>query len=111
MNRKPFLHHGWRPWWAALLTLNALAQPPNAPPPGGPPGSPRGRGGRGGGPGPNALLAAQMLAQGDKNSDQQLTPAELGSLADRWFDPLDPDKRGQVTQDVRFKKLYPIDRS
>lgn len=40
-----------------------------------------------------------MMTQGDKNADQKLTKGELGALADTWFDKLDPDKTGTLTQD------------
>jgi len=67
-----------------------------------------GRGGRGGGAG--ALLAAQMLAAGDKNGDQKLSRDELIALADVWFDKLDTEKAGKVSQQdfvARFASVLP----
>jgi hypothetical protein len=60
------------------------------------PGGPGFGGGRGGGLG--MMLAPQILSQGDKNGDQKLSKAEFSALADAWFDKLDVDKAGQLTQ-------------
>jgi type 1 glutamine amidotransferase len=65
-----------------------------------------GRGGRGAG----TLLAAQMLAAGDKNSDQKLSRDELSALADVWFDKLDTEKAGKVSRQdfaTRFAGVLP----
>ncbi|MBI1839606.1 MAG: PQQ-binding-like beta-propeller repeat protein [Verrucomicrobia bacterium] len=62
---------------------------------GGPPGGP---GGGRGGFGPGMMLAPQILAQGDKDGDHKLTKDEFASLADSWFDKLDTEKAGKVTQ-------------
>jgi type 1 glutamine amidotransferase len=65
-------------------------------------------GGRGFGPG--ATLASQMLAAGDKNSDQKLSSSELSALADVWFDKLDTEKTGKVSQQdfaARFASVLP----
>ncbi len=65
-------------------------------------------GGRGGGAG--AVLASQMLAAGDKNSDQKLSRDELSALADVWFDQLDTEKAGKVSQQnftARFASVLP----
>src|SRR5262245_36095182 len=81
--------------------------------PGGPGFGGGGRGGRGGGPGgfgPGAMLAPQILSQGDKNADQKLTKAEFSALADVWFDKLDADKAGKLSQDEfteKFGELLP----
>jgi hypothetical protein len=67
-----------------------------------------GGGGRGGGPG--AALAAPMIAQADKNADQRISRQELSALADAWFDKLDPEKTGRVSQQdfgARFAGLTP----
>jgi type 1 glutamine amidotransferase len=67
-----------------------------------------GAGGRGGGPG--AALAAAMISQGDKNADQRISREELSALADAWFDKLDPEKTGRVSQQdfvARFASLMP----
>jgi type 1 glutamine amidotransferase len=61
--------------------------------PGGPPG-----GGRGGGRGAAGMLAPLMLAQGDTNADHKLSRAEVVALADVWFDKVDPQKSGSVSQ-------------
>src|SRR5260221_3321114 len=61
-------------------------------------GGPGGPGGRGGS-GPGMMLASQMLSQADKDGDQQLTRSEFTALADAWFDKLDADKAGQLTQE------------
>ncbi|HEY7057176.1 MAG TPA: ThuA domain-containing protein, partial [Vicinamibacterales bacterium] len=66
-----------------------------------------GRGGRGGG-GIGAFLAPAFMAQGDKNNDQKLSRQEATALADGWFDKLDPEKTGKVTQadfTTRFASL------
>lgn len=51
-------------------------------------GGPGGRGGPGGF-GPGGMLAAQILAQADRNQDQKLTQAEFTALAGAWFEKLD----------------------
>src|SRR4029434_3854824 len=73
--------------------------------PGGP-GFGGGPGGRGFGPG--MMLAPQMLTQADKNGDQKLTKDELTKLADAWFDKLDPDKTGKLSQEQFTAKLSEI---
>jgi len=77
--------------------------------PPGPAGSapPAGTGGRGGG---NTALATQMMAQADRNHDGKLSRQEFASLADAWFDTLDIDKTGKLTQaqfTQRFQSLMP----
>jgi len=65
-------------------------------------------GGRGGGPG--AALVAPIMAQGDTNADQRISRAELATLTDAWFDKLDPEKTGRVSQadfGPRFASLTP----
>ena len=44
------------------------------------------------------VLAAQMIAQGDSNSDKKLSRQELATLADAWYDKLDTDKTGKLVQ-------------
>jgi type 1 glutamine amidotransferase len=54
----------------------------------------------GGGRGPTGTantLAAQFLAQGDKNSDQKVSRQEFAALADNWYDKLDTDKAGKIS--------------
>jgi hypothetical protein len=65
-----------------------------------------GRGGRGAG----TVLAMQIVSAGDKNGDQKLSRDELSALADAWFDKLDPDKTGKVSQTdftARFASVLP----
>jgi type 1 glutamine amidotransferase len=64
-------------------------------------------GGRGGS---GAMLASQMLAAGDKNGDRKLGRDELNALADAWFDKLDTEKAGKVSQAdfaARFASVLP----
>ena len=59
----------------------------------------RGAGGGGGGRGGAATtLATQFMSQADKNGDQKLSRAEFASLSDVWFDKLDTDKAGKISQ-------------
>src|SRR5262245_46615981 len=84
-----------------LVALAALSHAQNPPGPGG-------RGARGGGPG--GRLATQMVAQGDKNSDQKISKQEMSELAEAWFDKLDTQKAGKLTQEQftsRFGDLLP----
>jgi len=67
----------------------------------------RGFGGRGGAA---TTLAPVMFAQGDTNADQKLSRAEMSTLADAWFDKIDPQKTGSVIQadfTTRFAALLP----
>jgi type 1 glutamine amidotransferase len=67
----------------------------------GPAAAPGGAGGRGfgrGGGGTGGMLAAMMVTQADKNADQRVTRDELSALAEAWFDKLDADKAGRVSQ-------------
>ncbi|HEX2475821.1 MAG TPA: PQQ-binding-like beta-propeller repeat protein, partial [Lacipirellulaceae bacterium] len=72
-------------------------------PGGGPPGAggPAGRGGPGGrgGFGPGMMLAPQMISQADQDKDGKLTPQEFTALADAWFDKLDAEKQGQLSEE------------
>ena len=64
-------------------------------------------GGRGG---PGAALVAPIMAQADSNADQRISRAELATLTDAWFDKLDPEKTGRVSQQefgARFASLTP----
>src|SRR4029453_2445319 len=60
-----------------------------------------GRGGFGAGP----LVAAKMVAQGDKNGDHKLSAEELTALADAWYDKLDAEKAGKLSQEKFTEKL------
>ena len=72
---------------------------------------PGGRGGPGGGRGgfgPGAMIASQMVSQADKNDDRKLSKVELTALADSWFDKLDADKTGKLSQEQFAGKLGEI---
>jgi hypothetical protein len=56
-------------------------------------------------------LAQQMMAQGDKDKDAKLSPAEFTGLADAWYDKLDREKSGKVTRqqfDERIGELWGV---
>src|SRR5207248_322977 len=59
---------------------------------------------------PGQMLARQMVQDGDKDSDKKLTKDEMTALADSWFDKLDADKTGKLTQQqfaANFSKVMP----
>jgi putative heme-binding domain-containing protein len=97
------------------IVIHKRAQPVQTPPEEGEPSgegrSPQERGS--GMPSPadlDAVLAKQMLASGDKSGDKKLSRQELTALADAWFDKLDPDRLGKVSQESfsrGFAKLLP----
>jgi hypothetical protein len=64
-----------------------------------------GPGGRGGGFGPGSMLARQMVTQGDSDKDQKLSKAEFSKLAETWFDKLDRDRTGKLTQEQFSERL------
>jgi len=73
------------------------------------PGGPGGPGGPGrGGFGPGMIIAPQMISQGDKDGDKKLTKEEFTALADAWFDKLDPEKGGKLTQEQFVEKLAEV---
>jgi type 1 glutamine amidotransferase len=45
------------------------------------------------------------MAQADKNNDRKLSREEFATLADTWFDKLDTDKAGKLTQ-AEFTQRY-----
>ena len=45
-----------------------------------------------------ATLAPVMIAQGDRNGDRRLGPAEATALADAWFQALDVNRTGRLLQ-------------
>jgi hypothetical protein len=50
------------------------------------------------------------MAQGDTNADQKLTRAEMATVADTWFDKLDPQKTGTIARAdfaTRFTAIIP----
>jgi type 1 glutamine amidotransferase len=53
------------------------------------------------------VLAAQLVEQGDANGDKKLSRQELATLADSWFDKLDTDKSGKVSQADFTARLSP----
>jgi type 1 glutamine amidotransferase len=69
-----------------------------------------GRGGGFGRGGAGATLSNLILSQGDKNSDQKVSRGELAALADAWFDKVDTEKAGKVSQadfSQRFAAVMP----
>ncbi len=70
-------------------------------------GGPGGPGGRGGF-GPGMFVAPQMLSQADKSGDQKLTKEEFTILADAWFDKLDGDKTGKLSQEQFTERLTEV---
>src|SRR6185369_2208084 len=48
--------------------------------------------------GPGGQLAASIVTQADKNTDQKLTLAEVSALANDWFDKMDTAKAGRIAQ-------------
>jgi type 1 glutamine amidotransferase len=83
----------------------------DAPAGGGRAAGPGGPGGRGGGRGgASAPVAAQFVAQGDKNADQKISREEFGALADAWYTKLDTANTGRISQadfPQRFTTLMP----
>ncbi len=60
--------------------------------------------------GPAATLAKALLVQGDRNGDGRLDREELRTLADAWYDRLDPERSGRVDQAAfpqRFAAILP----
>lgn len=55
-------------------------------------------GGAAAGGGATGALATAIMNDGDKNGDQKLTREELTALTDAWYDKLDPDRAGRVSQ-------------
>jgi Ca2+-binding EF-hand superfamily protein len=60
-------------------------------------------GARGGGG--SRVLAGPMFAQGDRDKDKKLTKDEFTGVADAWFDKLDPDKAGKLSQQQFAEKF------
>ena len=71
----------------------------------GPGGRGAGRGGGGRGFGAAMPVAAQVVKEGDKNSDQRISREEFAALADAWYDKLDAGKSGRVSQ-AEFPKRF-----
>ena len=86
----------------------AAAAPPTAA--GGAPGTAATRAGGSRGGGTGSALSAAMVTQGDKNTDQKISRAEATALAHAWFDKLDAQKVGRVSQadfTPRFAEVMP----
>lgn len=43
-------------------------------------------------------MAAGLVTAADKNDDKAVDVVEMGAMADRWFDMIDKDKAGKVSQ-------------
>lgn len=69
-------------------------------------GGPAGPGSGLGGGGLGTSLAPQVLAQADKDGNKKLSKEELVALADVWFDKLDADKTGKLSQEQFAGKFY-----
>ena len=57
------------------------------------------------------MIAKQLVRDGDRNTDQQLTRDELVSVVAVWFEALDSDGLGRVKQDEfvsKFQKLLSV---
>jgi type 1 glutamine amidotransferase len=54
--------------------------------------------GGGGGSSTPLQLAALLMTQGDQNGDKKLTRQEMDAVADSWFEKLDSDKTGKISQ-------------
>lgn len=97
--------------WKSALPTNPSAEsaPPSSPAPAGPGGGGeggRGRGNFGGGFSIASSVGPAMFAQGDANKDQKLSRAEFTTLADTWFDRLDPQKADKVTAAQFAERFY-----
>lgn len=69
----------------------------------------RGPGGRGGF-GPGMMLAPQIVLQADKNGDQKLSKEEFAALAEAWFEKMDAEAAGKLSQGKfieRFNEVLP----
>ena len=57
-----------------------------------------------------APIVARLAAEGDKDNDQRLSRAELAAVSDPWFDKIDTEKFGRVSQTdfaQRFSAIVP----
>src|SRR5690242_19048693 len=60
--------------------------------------------------GPGQMLARQMVQDGDKDGNKKLSKEEMTTLAEAWFDKLDAEKSGKLTQQQfvsNFNKIMP----
>ncbi len=58
--------------------------------------------------GPGMFVAPTMVSQADKNSDEKLTRTEFLALADSWFDKVDAEKAGKLSQSNFVEKLEQV---
>jgi outer membrane protein assembly factor BamB len=58
-----------------------------------------GRPGGRGGFGPGMMIAPSLMTQADKDDDNKISKDEFTTLAKSWFEKLDADKAGKVTQE------------
>ncbi len=73
--------------------------------------APRAGGAGGGGgraAGPAAMIATQLVAEGDKDGDQKVNKAEVDAVAAAWFDKLDQDKKNNVNQTDFIARITPV---
>jgi type 1 glutamine amidotransferase len=80
---------------AATDSYHQASPPPGAPPTGG---------------GPVGALAARLVADGGRDTDGLVGRAEMATVAEAWFDRLDPQKTGRVAQadfPQRFTAIIP----
>jgi hypothetical protein len=54
------------------------------------------------------MLAPQMFSQADQDKDDKLTPEEFTVLADAWFDKLDAEKQGQLSEEQFVDRLEEV---
>jgi Ca2+-binding EF-hand superfamily protein len=87
--------------------LNASLPPPNFARFGGAGGPGGGMGGFGGMFG-RGMLAQQMLLQADMDKNEKVSQLEFVVLSEVWFDKLDPDKTGKLTQDQLVQRFGPV---
>ena len=54
------------------------------------------------------FIAPQMLTQADKNGDKKVSKEEFSTLADTWFDKLDAEKSGKISEEQLVEKLTEV---
>ena len=54
------------------------------------------------------MMAGSIMTNADKNSDKKLSADELTGLADTWFDRLDTEKSGRVTQQAFLARITTV---
>ena len=58
--------------------------------------------------GPGTFIAPQLITDGDKNADEKLSKEELAAVAELWFDKMDPEKAGKLTQEQLIENLSDV---